>query len=97
LENGKDLCLVTEVRIQEGGQGSVEVPVLGDHSFAVPGRRDADRVTFMIPLGKWPRVQGYTQHALRDDQGNSRAILITSVGVGGGDAAGISVEAILQP
>ena len=94
VENGKDLCSVAAFRIHSGAREVIDVPVLGGGGFTVPGRKDADRVSFTIPIGKLPHLQGYAQHALRDDQGNSRAILITSIS---GGAAGVLVEAIVQP
>ena len=82
LENGKDFCPVTNVRVH-----AADVSAGG----TAPS---AERVSFMIPPGKWPSVQCYSQHVLRDEQGRSRSILITSVGALG--VNGALVEAMVQ-
>ncbi len=89
VENGRDFCPVTNVRVRDANGVEHGVPGQGGPAPS------SERVSFLIPPGKWPSIQCYSQHALRDEQGKSRGILITSVGVVG--VNGALVEAVVQP
>ena len=103
VENGKDFCPVTNVQVRsvngvEHGAPGNGAPVNGTsvNGTSVNGAPTpaTERVSFLIPAGKWPSVQCYSQHVLRDERGKGRSILITSVGAAG--ATGALVEAIFQ-
>lgn len=75
FKNGKELCEVNEYNFYPGKQEITYFNPIGGPRIPIRGRKDTDIVAFLTSIR--PELQ--SKHELRDDEGNSRSIIIENI------------------
>ena len=73
-EGGNELCEILQFEVQAGQKQITIIHQVGGKPLKMKGRKQPDIVTFVSPI--MPDIS--RSHELRDEQGNSMRISITS-------------------
>ena len=79
IQDGHDLCPVTQFSYQEGHQEVITINQIGGRPIQVGGRRAPDIITFACTV--MPAINSV--HQLRDDNGDIFNIQITNITISG--------------